>query len=184
MRVAGAGGEQGFVSWTRSSLILLIVFRQLLPRMENRSLTRGLAARVADRTAELEAENDARILVEETVDVTAAPRRRKAGSRHPLSTLPQRVADIFAGIGWETAQGPAVEAEWFTFDPLNPTPQVWLVGGKKAPSPDDMRAIREYLLRHRLWWKNEDGNVHFYTQDFRNFVNGVIDDEARKPVTK
>src|SRR6478736_4357550 len=50
---------------------------------------------LADRTAELEAENDARILVEETVDVTAAPRRRRAGARHPLSTLQDRVADIF-----------------------------------------------------------------------------------------
>ncbi|QCB98237.1 phenylalanine--tRNA ligase subunit alpha [Arthrobacter sp. PAMC25564] len=74
---------------------------------------------LADRTAELEAENDARILVEETVDVTAAPRRRKAGARHPLSTLQDRVADIFVGMGWEIAEGPEVESEWFNFDALN-----------------------------------------------------------------
>jgi phenylalanyl-tRNA synthetase alpha chain len=74
---------------------------------------------LADRTAELEAENDARILVEETVDVTAAPRRRRAGARHPLSTLQERVADIFVGMGWEIAEGPEVESEWFNFDALN-----------------------------------------------------------------
>jgi phenylalanyl-tRNA synthetase alpha chain len=74
---------------------------------------------LADRTAELEAENDARILVEETVDVTAAPRRRRAGARHPLSTLQDRVADIFVGMGWEIAEGPEVESEWFNFDALN-----------------------------------------------------------------
>jgi phenylalanyl-tRNA synthetase alpha chain len=74
---------------------------------------------LADRSAELEAENDARILVEETVDVTAAPRRRRAGARHPLSTLQERVADIFVGMGWEIAEGPEVESEWFNFDALN-----------------------------------------------------------------
>ena len=74
---------------------------------------------LADRTAELEAENDARILLEETVDVTASPRRRKAGARHPLSTLQDRVADIFIGMGWEIAEGPEVESEWFNFDALN-----------------------------------------------------------------
>ncbi len=74
---------------------------------------------LADRTAELEAENDARILLEETVDVTAGPRRRKAGARHPLSTLQDRVADIFIGMGWEIAEGPEVESEWFNFDALN-----------------------------------------------------------------
>ncbi|MBT2565832.1 phenylalanine--tRNA ligase subunit alpha [Arthrobacter sp. ISL-85] len=74
---------------------------------------------LADRTAVLEVENDARILIEETVDVTAAPRRRRAGARHPLSTLQDRVADIFVGMGWEIAEGPEVESEWFNFDALN-----------------------------------------------------------------
>lgn len=74
---------------------------------------------LAARTTALEAENDARILAEETVDVTAAPRRRRAGARHPLSTLQDRVADIFVGMGWEIAEGPEVESEWFNFDALN-----------------------------------------------------------------
>ena len=74
---------------------------------------------LAARTEVLEAENDARILAEETVDVTAAPRRRRAGARHPLSTLQDRVSDIFVGMGWEIAEGPEVESEWFNFDALN-----------------------------------------------------------------
>ena len=74
---------------------------------------------IAGRSEVLEAENDARILLEETVDVTAAPRRRRAGARHPLSTLQDRVSDIFVGMGWEIAEGPEVESEWFNFDALN-----------------------------------------------------------------
>jgi phenylalanyl-tRNA synthetase alpha chain len=74
---------------------------------------------LAARTEELEAQDAARILVEETVDVTAAPRRRRAGARHPLSTLQERVSDIFVGMGWEIAEGPELESEWFNFDALN-----------------------------------------------------------------
>ncbi|WP_026535726.1 phenylalanine--tRNA ligase subunit alpha [Arthrobacter sp. H14] len=74
---------------------------------------------LAERTVVLEAERDANILVEEAVDVTAAPRRRRAGARHPLSTLQDRVSDIFVGMGWEIAEGPEVESEWFNFDALN-----------------------------------------------------------------
>ncbi|MET0872874.1 MAG: phenylalanine--tRNA ligase subunit alpha, partial [Paeniglutamicibacter terrestris] len=55
---------------------------------------------LAARTVVLEEEDAARILLEETVDVTAAPRRRRAGARHPLSTLQDRVSDIFVGMGW------------------------------------------------------------------------------------
>lgn len=77
---------------------------------------------LAARTAVLEEEDAARILVEETVDVTAAPRRRRAGARHPLSTLQDRVSDIFVGMGWEIAEGPEVESEWFNFDALNFAP--------------------------------------------------------------
>ena len=74
---------------------------------------------VAARTTELEEERDARILVEEAVDVTAATRRRRLGGRHPLNTLMEHIGDIFVGMGWEVAEGPELEHEWFNFDSLN-----------------------------------------------------------------
>ncbi|KUG60192.1 phenylalanine--tRNA ligase subunit alpha [Nesterenkonia jeotgali] len=77
---------------------------------------------LAARTAVLEAEHAERILVEETVDVTAAPRRRPLGARHPLSVLQERVSDVFIAMGWEIAEGPEVESEWFNFDALNIAP--------------------------------------------------------------
>ncbi|GIG27113.1 phenylalanine--tRNA ligase subunit alpha [Cellulomonas denverensis] len=74
---------------------------------------------LAARTAELEAERDARILVAETVDLTGPVDRHPAGARHPLSSLQERIADVFVAMGWEVAEGPEVEAEWFNFDALN-----------------------------------------------------------------
>ena len=73
----------------------------------------------AARQAELEAERDERILTEEAVDVTLPTGRRPLGRRHPIELMSQRIADLFVGMGWEIAEGPGVEAEWFNFDALN-----------------------------------------------------------------
>jgi phenylalanyl-tRNA synthetase alpha chain len=74
---------------------------------------------IAARTAELEAEHEARMLVEETVDVTLPWDREPVGARHPLTTLQELVSDVFVAMGWEVAEGPEVEAEWLNFDALN-----------------------------------------------------------------
>ncbi|MCM2577063.1 phenylalanine--tRNA ligase subunit alpha [Streptomyces meridianus] len=71
------------------------------------------------RQEELEAERDARVLVEEAVDVTLPHDRAPAGARHPLTTLSERIEDIFVAMGYEVAEGPEIEAEWFNFDALN-----------------------------------------------------------------
>jgi len=78
-----------------------------------------LGAALASRQAELEAERDARVLAEESVDVTLPVDRERPGARHPLETLAERLADVFVAMGWEIAEGPEVEAEWFNFDALN-----------------------------------------------------------------
>ncbi|MFZ2516894.1 MAG: phenylalanine--tRNA ligase subunit alpha, partial [Candidatus Lutibacillus vidarii] len=77
------------------------------------------ASALAARTEVLEAERDARILVEEAVDVTVPVGRRPLGARHPLELISERVADVFVAMGWEVAEGPEVEAEWLNFDALN-----------------------------------------------------------------
>jgi phenylalanyl-tRNA synthetase alpha chain len=71
------------------------------------------------RQVELEAERDARVLVEESVDVTLPYDRRPVGARHPLTTIQERIEDVFVAMGWEVAEGPEVEAEWINFDALN-----------------------------------------------------------------
>jgi phenylalanyl-tRNA synthetase alpha chain len=75
----------------------------------------------ARETVLAEAEN-ARRLAEETLDVTAIGVPGRAGARHPLSLLQERIADIFVGMGWEVAEGPELESEWFNFDALNFAP--------------------------------------------------------------
>ena len=74
---------------------------------------------IAARQTELEAERDARVLVQETVDVTLPTTRTASGGRHPIELIQERIADFFVGLGWEVAEGPETESEWFNFDALN-----------------------------------------------------------------
>ena len=72
-----------------------------------------------ERMAALQAERDERVLREERVDVTLPWDRYPRGARHPITTMGERIADVFVGMGYEVAEGPELEAEWFNFDALN-----------------------------------------------------------------
>ena len=78
-----------------------------------------IQAALAEATARLEAEEAAAALEREKVDVTVPTRHNPRGARHPLTVLVEEVADFFIGMGWEIAEGPEVEHEWFNFDALN-----------------------------------------------------------------
>jgi phenylalanyl-tRNA synthetase alpha chain len=79
----------------------------------------AIRAALADRQAELEADRDTRVLIDEAVDVTLPWDRQPDGARHPVTTIAERLVDVFVGMGYEVAEGPEVEAEWFNFDALN-----------------------------------------------------------------
>src|SRR5256886_9814041 len=80
---------------------------------------REVAQALAARQEELETDRDQRALAEETVDVTLPWDRVGQGARHPVTTLSERLADVFVAMGYEIAEGPEVEAEWYNFDALN-----------------------------------------------------------------
>jgi len=78
-------------------------------------VTQALAAKEAELA---EAELAAR-LEDERVDITAVSSRTRMGARHPLMQLQDDISDVFVGMGWEIAEGPELEHEWFNFDALN-----------------------------------------------------------------
>jgi len=78
-----------------------------------------LNAAFAARESELAAIAEAAKLEAETVDVTTWATHAPTGARHPLSLLMDQMSDIFIAMGWEVAEGPEVESEWFNFDALN-----------------------------------------------------------------
>ena len=67
----------------------------------------------------LETARDARVLIDERVDVSIPARRALQGGLHPLTILTNEICDLFLGMGYRVAEGPELEAEWLNFDALN-----------------------------------------------------------------
>ena len=61
---------------------------------------------------------DAR-LAKEALDVTLPGRGRGLGSIHPIIRTWQRVEAIFRSIGFDVADGPEIETDWYNFTALN-----------------------------------------------------------------
>jgi phenylalanyl-tRNA synthetase alpha chain len=74
---------------------------------------------LATREHDLAAAETAARLEAERVDITALPARARVGARHPITLLQEQIADLFVGMGWEIAEGPELEHEWYNFDALN-----------------------------------------------------------------
>lgn len=67
--------------------------------------------------AELQAQLQA-----EALDVTLPGRQRGQGGLHPVSLTLERIEAIFGSMGFDVAQGPEIETDWFNFTALN-TPE-------------------------------------------------------------
>ncbi|GHE28631.1 phenylalanine--tRNA ligase alpha subunit [Vulcaniibacterium thermophilum] len=79
----------------------------------------AITAALQERRALLEAAAlDAR-LAQETIDVTLPGVRPQRGGLHPISRTMARIAQIFARLGYEVADGPEIEDDWHNFEALN-----------------------------------------------------------------
>ena len=58
-------------------------------------------------------------LAEEALDVTLPGRGRGRGGLHPISRSWQRIEEIFGSIGFDVADGPEIETDWYNFTALN-----------------------------------------------------------------
>lgn len=76
----------------------------------------------AARRAELEAERDRVVLAAEALDVTLPPRVPERGALHPVAETLEAMLDVLVGLGYQVAEGPEVESDWYNFDALNTPP--------------------------------------------------------------
>ena len=105
--------------------------------------------------AELQAQ-----LKAEALDVTLPGRSVNLGGLHPVSLTLERVEQIFGSMGFEVAQGPEIETDWFNFTALN-TPEdhparsmhdtFYVEGGhllRTHTSPMQVRHAVQHVKRH------------------------------------
>ena len=70
-------------------------------------------------TVKLEAERDAKVLLEEIVDITLPVNRAHRGGLHPISIIKNEISDFFIEQGYSVEEGPELESGWLNFDALN-----------------------------------------------------------------
>jgi phenylalanyl-tRNA synthetase alpha chain len=79
----------------------------------------AIEALLESRRAELAAEQLAARLAQESIDVTLPGRVRSGGGIHPVMRTWMRIEEIFASIGFDVAEGPEIETDWYNFTALN-----------------------------------------------------------------
>jgi phenylalanyl-tRNA synthetase alpha chain len=58
-------------------------------------------------------------LRKERIDVTLPGRRRLMGTKHPITLVTEEITEIFAGLGFQVAEGPEIELDYYNFEALN-----------------------------------------------------------------
>jgi phenylalanyl-tRNA synthetase alpha chain len=101
-----------------------------------------------------------RQLKAQALDVTLPGRRRGRGGLHPVSRTIERIEAIFASMGFDVADGPEIETDWFNFTALNTPPDhparsmhdtFYVEGGyllRTHSSPMQVRYARAHARRH------------------------------------
>lgn len=79
-------------------------------------------------------------LEKESIDVTLPGRSLKVGNKHPLTKVVEEIEDLFISMGYEIAEGPEVEKDYYNFEALN------LPKGHPARDMQDTFYISEEIL--------------------------------------
>ena len=78
-----------------------------------------VAEALAARLGELRRAERAVQLEGERVDLTEIMRQPARGHAHVVTQAWQRLEDVFVGLGFQVAEGPEVETDWYNFEALN-----------------------------------------------------------------
>ena len=79
----------------------------------------AIEAAFEGRLAALRAQELERRIRQETIDVTLPARPRGPGLGHPLKRVEQELIDVFLRMGFEVADGPELEEDFYNFEALN-----------------------------------------------------------------
>src|SRR4051794_21255017 len=72
-----------------------------------------------ERMAKLEEDAINEQLAKESIDVTLPGRPARTGNHHPLTRVVEEIEDFFISMGYEVAEGPEVEKDYYNFEALN-----------------------------------------------------------------
>jgi phenylalanyl-tRNA synthetase alpha chain len=81
--------------------------------------TNAVSAGLDQRRRELAAAERVVQLASERLDLTEVMSRPRRGHAHVVTQAWERLEDVFIGLGFQVAEGPHVETDWYNFEALN-----------------------------------------------------------------
>ncbi|MDO9176232.1 MAG: phenylalanine--tRNA ligase subunit alpha [Actinomycetota bacterium] len=84
--------------------------------------TQAVVAAAEARVSDLKQAERAVQLQAERIDLTEVLSRPARGHAHIVTQAWQRLEDVFVGLGFQVAEGPEVETDWYNFEALNMPP--------------------------------------------------------------
>ncbi len=84
--------------------------------------TQAVQSAVQSRAQELQRAERAVQLEAERIDLTEVLSKPGRGHAHIVTQAWQRLEDVFVGLGFQVAEGPEVETDWYNFEALNMPP--------------------------------------------------------------
>ena len=112
-------GKNGSVTAALKALGTLAPDERKARGAEVNAAKQRLAAAIAARRQALEQAALDQRLVSERIDVTLPGRHGERGGLHPVTRALERIAAIFARLGYQRAEGPEIEDDWHNFGALN-----------------------------------------------------------------
>lgn len=76
-------------------------------------------SRIEDSVRTLEAKEKELKLTREVIDITMPGKSRSFGKKHPLTQVIDEIKEVFLGMGYQIAEGPEVELDYFNFESMN-----------------------------------------------------------------
>ncbi len=95
--------------------------RPLIGQLAN-EVRSHIEQRIEEKKTEIKAEMQAKRLADERIDVTMPATDASIGARHPLEKVRLEMCDIFRSMGFDIAEGPEVEYDYYNFEALNTPP--------------------------------------------------------------
>jgi phenylalanyl-tRNA synthetase alpha chain len=78
-----------------------------------------LEEKISLRTEEFRRQEMEKKLAMEQIDISLPGLPLPKGSKHPLTQITEEIRDIFVGMGFEVAEGPQIESDYYNFQALN-----------------------------------------------------------------
>ncbi len=95
--------------------------RPVIGQLANK-VRQDIEADIADKAAQLKAALAQKKLQAEKIDVTLPGKKPSVGKLHPINAVLNEVKEIFLGMGFDIAEGPEVEYDYYNFEALNLPP--------------------------------------------------------------